>query len=214
VAVKPSNVAILILAAGAGSRFKTAPPADGVPAPKLLAILDGRPVLEHVLERAAALGAAGTTVVLGSGAGAEVLEERIVWGGARRVRNLRPERGLSGSVRIGLETLAGSADVSVEAVLILLGDQPRVSMDAMRRLIEATDVAPERPFVAPRYRAGGASNPLLVRREAWTLAAALQGDRGFGTLLAACQDLVQVVDVPGDNPDVDTPSDLASLSRA
>ncbi|MDQ3555135.1 MAG: nucleotidyltransferase family protein [Chloroflexota bacterium] len=207
-------MAILILAAGAGSRFKTALPADGVPPQKLLAILDGRPVLEHVLERAAALGAAGITVIIGSGAGAQALEERIVWGGARRVRNPRAERGLSGSVRIGLEALASSADVSVEAALILLGDQPRVSVEAMRRLIEATRSAPERPFVAPRYSEGGGSNPLLVRREAWTLAAALRGDRGFGTLLAASPHLVQVVDVPGDNPDVDTPSDLTSLSRA
>ncbi len=216
--MKPSDVAVLILAAGAGSRFARAVSVETAPAEsppsKLLAILDGRPILEHVLERSAALDAADTLVVLGAGTGAESLEQRITWSDERRVCNPHPERGLAGSVRIGLDSLAATADASVRAALILLGDQPRVSVEVMRRLLAAASASPGRPFVAPRYSAVTGFNPLLIRRDAWSRAAELEGDRGFGPLLVARPDLVHFVDVSGANPDVDTPGDLVSLSRA
>ncbi|MDQ3493235.1 MAG: NTP transferase domain-containing protein [Chloroflexota bacterium] len=210
---------MLVLAAGAGSRFAAAGPSAvstrsvrGARLPvKLLALLDGRPILEHVLERAAALGPATTIVVLGHGTGAEALEVAIGWRGERRLRNPRSELGLAGSLRIGLAGLADPEHATVQAALIMLGDQPRVSVEVMRRLLLEADVVPDRAFVAPSYAVGGGNNPLLVRREAWPLAASLEGDRGFGPLLAARPELVQLVAVPGDNPDVDTPADVAAL---
>ncbi len=214
--MQASEVAVLVLAAGAGSRFASAAASRGSsaerqePPPKLLAILDGRPVLQHVLDRCASMRAASTTVVLG--ATAEAVESTISWRGEQRVRNPHPERGLAGSVRIGLDALATSLDASVRAALIILGDQPRVSVEVMRRLLDAAAVSPGSPIVAPRYPAGGGSNPLLIRRDAWSLSAALEGDRGFGPLLAARPELVRFVDVPGSNPDVDTPADLADLA--
>jgi CTP:molybdopterin cytidylyltransferase MocA len=54
---------------------------------------------------------------------------------------------------------------------------------------------------------------VLVRRSAWALAAGLDGDRGLGALLASRPDLVVSVEAPGDNPDIDTPADLAALAR-
>jgi CTP:molybdopterin cytidylyltransferase MocA len=51
-----------------------------------------------------------------------------------------------------------------------------------------------------------------VRRAAWALAAGLDGDRGLGPLLARRPDLVAEVPVAGNNPDVDTPADLAALA--
>ena len=71
----------------------------------------------------------------------------------------------------------------------------------------------DRPFVRPRYAADGAPNPVLVRRDAWALAAGLDGDRGLGPLLAGRPDLVHAVPVDGANPDVDTPADLAGARR-
>lgn len=217
--MKPSDVAVLILAAGAGSRFASAAVASGEtpwerqePLPKLLAILDGRPILEHVLHRVSHFGAAATIVVIGTGPAARELEAGIGWKGARLVRNPNAAQGLAGSVRIGFDALAASLGASVRAALIVLGDQPRVRVEVMRRLLAAE--SPERPIVAPRYAAGGGSNPLLIRREAWSLAAGLEGDRGFGPLLATRPELVAFVAMPGGNPDVDTPADLARLSRA
>jgi CTP:molybdopterin cytidylyltransferase MocA len=67
------------------------------------------------------------------------------------------------------------------------------------------------PLVRARYAADAAPNPVLVRREAWAMAAGLSGDRGLGPLLASRPDLVLAVDVDGANPDVDTPEDLAAM---
>ncbi len=218
--MKPSDVAVLVLAAGAGSRFSAGlpgtdqPSRDGVASSKLLAPLDGRPVLEHVLDRAAELRSAATVVVLGSGPAADSIEASIAWRQERRVINAHPERGLASSLRVGLVEMARPELASAGAALIMLGDQPRVRLGVMRALLAAAAATPMSLIVAPRYAEGGGSNPLLVRRAAWPLAAEMEGDRGFGPLLRARPDLVLFVDVSGTNPDVDTPADLAHLSRA
>jgi CTP:molybdopterin cytidylyltransferase MocA len=71
----------------------------------------------------------------------------------------------------------------------------------------------EAPFVRARYATDGAPNPVFVRRAAWARAAGLSGDRGLGPLLAGHPELVLAVDVPGTNPDIDTPADLAALAE-
>jgi molybdenum cofactor cytidylyltransferase len=218
------EVAVVVLAAGAGTRFRTArtsgPSARSVvpsptvgadlPGAKLLAPVAGRPVLQHVLDRVALLAPAATVVVLGHDA--ETVERGIEWRDERLVRNPAPERGISSSVVLGLDAAASSLPAA-RAALIVLGDQPRVGADVMRRLISEvldTDTG-ARPFVAPRYSRGDSGNPLLVRRYAWPLAASLRGDRGFGSLIAARPELVATVAIEGANPDVDTPTDLAAL---
>jgi len=210
--MEASEVAVLVLAAGAGSRFSAATTLDEAP-PKLLATLDGQPILQHVLDRAAELRAAATVVVLGRGPAADSIEATIAWRQARRVRNSHSERGLATSLRVGLAELARPEPAPHSAVLILLGDQPRVRPAVMQRLLDAADESPERLIIAPRYAGGGGSNPVLVRRPGWPLAAAIQGDRGFGPLLSARPELVHFVDVSGANPDVDTPRDLADLDE-
>ncbi len=201
---------MLVLAAGAGSRFSAASTQEGSPT-KLLARLNGRPVLQHVLDRVAGSRPACTVVVLGEAA--EAIGSTIRWRLERRVRNPHPEEGLSSSVRVGLQALDGPSDSRIRAALIVLGDQPRVRLAVMKRLLAAADEGLRTPFVAPRYAAGDGTNPLLIRREAWPLAGELTGDRGFGPLLSARPELVHFVDVPGANPDVDTPGDLADLAE-
>ena len=70
----------------------------------------------------------------------------------------------------------------------------------------------DRPIVVPRYAGSGALNPVLLDRSVWPLAMALEGDRGMGPLIKSSPDLVLDVPVSGDNPDVDTPADLAGLT--
>jgi CTP:molybdopterin cytidylyltransferase MocA/SAM-dependent methyltransferase len=191
----------LVLAAGSASRFGS---------PKALASLDGRPLLQHAVDVATGLGLAGTVVVLGEAAAA--IDEAVDWRDAVRVRNRHPEAGLASSVRIGLDA-AREQVPDAAAIVILLGDQPFVQPAAIRALL-AAELAAGRSIVAPRYVAGGGPNPLLLTREAWVLAEHLAGDRGFGPLLAAHPEIVTWVDVEGDNPDVDTPADLALAAWA
>lgn len=191
----------LVLAAGLSSRFGS---------PKSLARLDGRTILEHVLLALRDAGLDPIKVVLG--AEADQIEAATDWpAGVLRMRNPDPARGLSSSLRDGLLDLAALTP-RVGAAVIALGDQPRLRPDVVRALLDAT-AATTRPIVAPRYAAGGGPNPLLLRREGFALADEVSGDRGLGPVLAAHPDLVAWVDVPGDNPDVDTRDDLARVAE-
>lgn len=194
------NVGGLVLAAGSSSRFGS---------PKALAELDGRPLLQHVLDAAAAAHLQPVVVVLGDSAPA--IERRIRWRSERRILNADPARGLSSSLRDGIADLSAIAP-RADAV-VLLGDQPRTSPDVIRRLLEASDLT-DRPIVAPRYAGGGGPNPVFIRRDAFQIAREAENDRGLGPILTARPELVSWVDVEGSNPDVDTPADLLALQPA
>jgi molybdenum cofactor cytidylyltransferase len=198
----PARTAAIVLAAGAGSRFG---------GDKLLAELGGRPLLNHVLETVRSAGLHETVVVVGPAAGK--LEAIVQAVDGRVVVNPAPEQGLSSSVRIGLAALDSGLDPGPDAALLLLGDQPRTSPAAIRALL-AADVPGDRSIVIPRYAGGGGANPVLLLRAAWALAAGLDGDRGFGPLIQARPELVVEVELPGDNLDVDTPTDLARIVEA
>ena len=170
------RVTALVLAAGDATRFGS---------PKQLALLDGRPLLQHPLDALAAALLEDVVVVLG--AQAPAIESAITWRAERRLVNPRPQDGLAGSLRMGLAAVAG--DPAVDAALIVLGDQPWLRPDVIEGVMAAA-AATDRPIVRPRYDADAAPNPVLVRRSAWPLASGLEGDRGLGPLLAAHPELV------------------------
>jgi molybdenum cofactor cytidylyltransferase len=188
----------LVLAAGAGSRFGGG---------KLLARIGGRPVLQRVLDALADSGVDDVVVVLGRDAGA--VEAAIDWRTERRIVNPEPDRGLSSSLQVGFEAV----DHAAGAVLVALGDQPLVSTEAIRALVDAPPKR-GRPIVVPAYADERGHNPLLLRRAGFGLVAEAAGDRGLGPVMAAHPDLVVEIPMAGTNPDVDTPDDLARAIEA
>jgi CTP:molybdopterin cytidylyltransferase MocA len=196
------GVTAIVLAAGAGRRFGGG---------KLLARLDGRPILQHVLDALAAAGIDDPVVVLG--ADADALASEIGWRAARRVVNPDPDRGLAGSLRIGWQAaMATAAEPAPAAVLVVLGDQPRLDPDVVRALA-AEPADPRRPVVVARH-ADGSRNPVRLEPEAAPLVEAATGDRGLGPVIDGHPELTRVIEVGGANPDVDTPADLAEILAA
>lgn len=192
------HFAAIVLAAGAGTRFGGG---------KLMASIGGRSVLQRVLDTLAAADLGDVIVVLGDDA--DAIEASIDWRSERRVRNPDPGRGLSSSLRVGIEAVG---DDTV-AALVALGDQPLVPIAAIRAMLDArTD--PSRPVVVPVYQGDHGRNPVLLRRAAFGLVAEAEGDRGLGPVIAAHPELVTEVAVTGTNPDLDTPDDLAPLLEA
>jgi CTP:molybdopterin cytidylyltransferase MocA len=126
--------------------------------------------------------------------------------------NSAPEDGISSSLRLGLAVVTEAPGPPPEAVLIALGDQPRIDPDVIRQLVAAARTS-ARPVVVPAYDRDGSLNPVLLLQAAFTLVAEASGDRGLGPVLAVHPELVHVVPVRGANPDVDTPADLARLRR-
>jgi len=184
-------IAGLVLAAGAASRFGRQ---------KQLATLDGMPLLEHALRAMTSTPVGRIVVMLGSGA------DEIVAGvnlhGAEPLVCARWEEGQSASLACGLAELA-----ACEAVVVTLGDQPRMSPDAIRRVIAARNGSP-----AVRATYGGTpGHPVLLERELFEPLRNVSGDKGARNLLMS----VQVLDVPcddlGGGEDVDTPAELDAL---
>jgi molybdenum cofactor cytidylyltransferase len=191
------RTAAVVLGAGLARRFGGG---------KMLALLDGSPMLQHVLDLVASVGLEPVIVILGDDAAA--IERTLAWRNERGVLNPNPASGVSGSVRLGLAELA---DSDVERAVVLLGDQPRLSAEQLSALVSVPgDV--RRPIVVPRF-AGRPGNPVLLERPAWNLAAELRGDRGMSQLFHRRPDLVRYVEMPGENPDIDTPEDLLAVSR-
>ena len=186
----------MVLAAGAGSRFGGG---------KLVAPLEGRPILQHVLDAVA--GAPLREVIVVTRPDAEPIEQSIAWRAERRVANPRPSDGLASSLQVGLAAL----DAGVDAALVVLGDQPRVRSIVIRRVADAWRGGAG-PIVAARYSRDGAPNPVLLDRSVWPLAFGLTGDRGMGLVLREKPGLVRWIDVAGENPDVDTRADLEQLA--
>ena len=200
---RPGSFATVVLAAGAASRFGGA---------KLLAPLDGRPLLAHVLGAVRAAVPGPTIVVLGHGA--DAIEAAIAWGDERRVVNPDPDAGLASSLQVGFAALGELPDAAdLPGAFVVLGDQPLVD-PAVFRALAAAEVRAGIGFVAPRYVGGGGANPVLVLRSGWPWIAKARGDRGLGPILAAHPELVAEVELGGANPDVDTPADLAELAWA
>lgn len=193
-----SIAAALLLAAGAGRRFGGR---------KLLADLNGLPILQRVLDLAAGVELEPVVVVLG--ADADRIITRLSWRSEIRVVNPFPDDGISSSVRMGVASLLLS---DAQRAVILLGDQPLLSA-AQLDVILAAPLDDTRPIVVPRYN-GKPGNPVMLERAAWPLAERLQGDSGMTQLFATNPELLRYVDIEGTNPDVDTPADLAALESA
>ena len=184
----------LVLAAGAATRFGR---------PKQLAELDGVPMLEHSLRTITAAPMGRVVVVLGSSA--DEIAAAIDLHGADALVCARWDEGQSASLACGLAELA-----DCEAVVVTLGDQPRVSADAIRRVIAGRNGA---PAVRATYN-GNPGHPVLLERELFEPLRDVTGDRGARNLLLS----VPVRDIPcddlGGGEDVDTPVDLDALRDA
>ncbi len=184
-------IAGLILAAGAGTRFGGA---------KQLAELDGRPLLEHALSAMAAAPVDRAVVVLGSHA--DEIVAAVDLHGAHPLVCPRWEEGQAASLACGLAELS-----EADAVVVTLGDQPRMTPDAIRRVIDRRNGA-----AAVRATYGGEpGHPVLLEHALFDRLRDVTGDLGARNLLMS----VQVLDVPcddlGGGEDVDTPAELEVL---
>ncbi len=188
------NVAALVLAAGQSSRMGGAN--------KLLAEVDGVPMLLRAVNAALASKAASVTVVLGHEA--DKAEALLAGRRANLVRNPDYAQGMSTSLRAGISALP----VEAEAAVVLLADMPSVSAEHVDRLIDA--FAAGQPAIVVPQKEGRRGNPILWPREFFAAMRAVAGDQGARGVLEANAGRLRFVDMDDDaiHADVDTPADL------
>ena len=157
----------ILLAGGGSSRFGQ---------PKMLLPWRGKPLIRHAAEAALAGGLRELVVVSGaveeSAGGMEALRGALDGLPVRFVSNPEWQQGQSTSLRAGLNAL----DRRAGAALFLLADQPFVSAELVRALVE-THQRTLAPVTAPRV-AGRRANPVLFDRVTFDALRALEGDTG------------------------------------
>lgn len=188
------NLSLVVLAAGASRRFGAAN--------KLLQLLDGKPLLCHTLELAAALPVMQLAAVcsvetapLAKAAGFTVL------------LNPQPELGQSHSLRLGLAACRES-----DGCLFLTGDQPFLSVETLHRLINAWEKEPggiwgcefEGRFSIPSIFPAAVYGELLTQ----------DGDVGGREVMRAHPELVHTIPAPPqEHFDIDTVADLTAAQQ-
>jgi molybdenum cofactor cytidylyltransferase len=186
------KVGAVILAAGSSRRLGR---------PKQTLILEGRPLLQHVIDAVAAAGIAELAVVLGAHADA-VRAAIALPESSTVIVNAHHESGQASSLIAGIDAL----EDRVDRIVVLLGDQPRVRPEAIRAVAAA-----EGPIARAVYR-GEASHPVAFDSGVWDELRGLTGDRGARELLATNPDRVTAVPLDAAAPvDIDTADDAREI---
>ena len=189
------RISAVVLAAGLGRRM------GGT---KMLADFGGKPMVVATAENMLASGVDEVIVVTG------YESEKVVAALAHlKVRvNYNPdyETGMASSLRVGVE-----AAEHADAVIICLGDMPRVSAEIIDRMIAAFNPTEHRSIVVPTHQ-GQFGNPVLWGSEHFPRLTSMQGDKGARNLIAGLKS--EATEIEADESvlmDADTPEALAVL---
>lgn len=196
------KVAAIILAAGQSHRFGTGPDDS-----KVLAMLDGAPLIRHVAEAALASQAHPIFVVTGH-AGQRILAALSDLD-VQFIHNPDPAAGLSQSLKLGLDHLTEH----VSGAVILLADMPYVTAHLIDRLLTAFETAPAETFAVVPTHAGRRGNPVLLGKDIFAPVKAIKGDHGARSVIDALTHGVidLFIDDQAIEIDVDTPEMLDHL---
>lgn len=206
-AQRAPRIAALILAAGRSSRMG--------PSNKLLAEIDGAPMVARVVRAAMMSHAVSATVVLGHMAddvGQAVASLGDMARNVRFVTNPDYAHGLSTSLKVGVAALPDDVD----GALVLLGDMPAVTPAQLNKLIAAFNPVEGRSICVPTVE-GKRGNPVLWARRFFAEMGNVSGDTGARHMIGEHADQVCEVPMDGESSsdgvlvDLDTPEALAAF---
>lgn len=189
------GIAALILAAGSSSRMRAGQQ-------KLLLPLGGQPVLAHVLNAASESQARPIIAVLGHQAEQVRQALTTIDKHVSLVENPEYRQGMSGSLRVGLLSLA--QQTSIDGAIILLGDQPLITASLINELIAASKAMDKR-IVAPLYN-GKRGNPVLFDASLFPELQTVTGDEGGRSVIERHKNEMATIEVQQSTAhyDVDT----------
>jgi molybdenum cofactor cytidylyltransferase len=191
------SIAIIVLAAGGSTRMGR---------PKLLLEYRGVPLVKRAAQ--AALGARLGPVAVVVGSGADEVQAALRGTGAVAIRNDRWAEGMGTSIAAGVSHFEG--DPAVEALIIMLADQPMVDPGILKRL--AQEQQREGSQTAACRYAGAAGVPALFARSLFARLMALPASSGAKQLLADPALRPTMIDFAGGAADIDTPEDYRRLT--
>jgi molybdenum cofactor cytidylyltransferase len=191
------DLAILILAAGAASRFGSA---------KQLADIGGVAMARHCAQNALRVT---SRVIVVTGAHATAVEHALQGVEVVIAHNAVWTAGMGGSIAVGSRT-AVERFPGLRAIVVMLGDQPLVSGSDLQELIDAQHDA---DGIVAAFADGVVGPPCLFPRRDFADLTVLDGADGARRVLRDHAARVVTVDLPTAGVDVDTPDDHAAAVR-
>ncbi|MBI4428561.1 MAG: nucleotidyltransferase family protein [Ignavibacteriales bacterium] len=185
-----SPVSIILLAAGGSARYGS---------PKQLIPFKGRTLLRHLAGICVSSKAESVHVVLG--AFAELLKLQLLGLPLHVIHHTRWNEGLSSSLRVAMRFLPKST----KAVLIVLCDQPHVSVELLDKLIDR-HVSKGAQIVACEY-GDSLGVPALFEKRFFPELKNIAGDRGAKQIILNHRKVVAAVPFPKGTVDIDKPGD-------
>lgn len=186
----------LVLAAGGSARLGR---------PKQLLPYGSATLLDHVLSTARACRFDQLLCVIGGGA--DDVRAGVDLEGIEVVENLAYGSGCSSSIAAAL----GAVDPLSEVLVLMLGDQPGVTVSTIDALLAGRD---EAPLAACAYR-DGRGHPLAFSRALFDKLGSLHGDKAVWRLMDRHAKSVANVPIEGPiPPDVDTWEDYDAVLSA
>ena len=192
-----NNTGIVILAAGASSRFGT---------PKQLTRFKGKTFLQHVIDEAKAAGPAAIVVV--TGANANEVAASVAGSEVIIIHNKDWEKGMASGIVAGVNAIT-QLETNIEKIIIAVCDQPFVS-SALFNQLDAVQRETGKPIVASAY-ANTMGTPVLFTRKYFDELLSLKGDTGAKKVLKENSEDVATVEFPKGVVDIDTQEDLKAL---
>ncbi len=187
------SVAIVILAAGASTRMGQ---------PKQLLKIGNDTMLERVAKTALNSDADEVYIVLG--ANASSIEKELADLPLTIVLNPNYQTGLSSSIVKGVQLLK-----EFDNILIVLADQPNVSIKYLNGLIKEAHKNPEY-IIASDYN-GRNGVPAIFPKRYYSSLLALTGDKGAQLLLNSKEVSIKTLKTSVNLLDIDTPEDYNNL---
>jgi molybdenum cofactor cytidylyltransferase len=190
------RVAAIVLAAGQSRRMGSN---------KMMADIEGVPMIARAVD--AALASAASPVVVVVGHEAERVRTALAGRNVTFAHNPHFAEGLSTSLRAGLDVLPADIDGAV----IALGDMPGVTKAHLDRLIAAFDPDGGAAICVPTFN-GKRGNPVLWAKVYFPEMREVAGDVGARHLIGAHGEDIREVAMPdtGVLEDLDTPAALAA----
>ena len=190
-------ISALVLAAGESSRMGTDKARLGY---------NNSTFLETILSTLAVAGIERVAVVLGHHA--EQIRQSVKLGGAEVVINPDYRLGQTSSLQMGLKALESP---ELEAIVLCLVDHPVVSVQTLRRLVDAFGES-RSPMVIPTHQ-GRRGHPVVIGRALFEELKSLGPDAGANTIVRKHHEATQFVELndPGILLDIDDPQSYRRL---
>lgn len=193
-----AKIGAVILAAGESSRLGR---------PKQLVQFQGKSLLRRIIDAAIQAGCAPVAIVTGRDHAkvSTEIDDAVL------IENEHWELGIGTSIRAGVAALTNDKGTLLDAIVLLVCDQPFVDSNVIRSLIER-HTQTGKPIAASSY-AGTVGVPALFDRICFAELLALPDDSGAKPIFQAEPGRVAKFEFPEGMRDIDTIADYENLSQ-